>query len=167
MKHHSAHLHGDEPITSKTQDLLGRAAFAARIARDVLNAPVRRGFVISVTGDWGSGKTSVLRLVEENIGQDAVGLWFSPWMFSSAEELVCGLFPAPPSQSGLSENRGVPSSSAVARRAAVSITPGSDLVRAQLPTRTARQKPLQARFFTRPRGPLKPSETPFPPESIT
>lgn len=92
MSDPAGRLHGDEPITSRAQDLLGREGFAARVARDVVNAPARRGFVISVMGEWGSGKTSVLKLIEESIGQDAVSLWFNPWMFSSAEELVSRFF---------------------------------------------------------------------------
>src|SRR4051794_2582887 len=85
-------LHGDEPTELRSEDLLGRTAFADRIADEVLNAPAARGFVISVTGKWGSGKTSVLKFVEEAIRDDAVTLWFNPWLFSSSQELVSRFF---------------------------------------------------------------------------
>lgn len=43
-------------------------------------------------GEWGTGKTSVLKLIEEAIGESAVSLRFNPWLFSSAEELVSRFF---------------------------------------------------------------------------
>ena len=85
-------LHGDEPINSRASDLLGRTRFVERMAHDVLHAPAARGFIVSVMGEWGTGKTSVLRLVEETIGDRAVSLWFNPWLFSSTEELISRFF---------------------------------------------------------------------------
>jgi hypothetical protein len=85
-------LHADRPIAGRAEDLLDRTHFASMIAREVLKAPVERGFVVSVMGEWGSGKSSVLNLVEEEIASSATVLWFNPWLFSSSEELVARFF---------------------------------------------------------------------------
>jgi predicted KAP-like P-loop ATPase len=92
MASDGAVLHADEPIESRSEDLLGRVTFADRISDEVLRSPAARGFVIAVTGEWGSGKTSVLKLVAESVAEKAVTLWFNPWLFSTSEELVSRFF---------------------------------------------------------------------------
>ena len=98
-------LHADEPISSRRADLLGRRVFADRIADEVLRSPPGRGFVVAITGEWGSGKTSVLRLVDESIGSRALGLWFNPWLFSRSEELVTRFFAEIAAQMAGSQDR--------------------------------------------------------------
>ena len=49
-----------------------------------------QGFVMGVTGPWGSGKTSVLNLMAATLEQEKIAyvVRFDPWLFSSSEELV-------------------------------------------------------------------------------
>lgn len=61
-------LDPDRPILANEQDLLGRRPLVARLADWVRDAPLDEGFVIGLTGPWGSGKTSVLNLLEESLG---------------------------------------------------------------------------------------------------
>lgn len=85
MQVHSA----DAPIGDAAEDLLGRAQFASALANDIGRAPTESGFVIGLTGPWGSGKTSVLRLIERELGNDATAVVsFNPWLFSGTEQLV-------------------------------------------------------------------------------
>lgn len=49
------------------------------------------GFVIGLTGPWGTGKTSVLALLEAEL-EDAAVVWFEPWLFTGANELVDRFF---------------------------------------------------------------------------
>jgi predicted KAP-like P-loop ATPase len=57
-------LYSDSPILKPSQDVLGRGGFALELARAIDNLTVARdGFVISILGEWGSGKTSVIELV--------------------------------------------------------------------------------------------------------
>lgn len=56
--------YSDQPISRPNEDLFGRAPFALTLARAIDQLRVARdGFVIAICGEWGSGKTSVLRLV--------------------------------------------------------------------------------------------------------
>src|SRR5687768_17392863 len=85
---------GDNPIRSKTEDSLGRDRVARSIARAVREADASEGYVIGILGPWGSGKTSLLNLVKEELAA-APALTiveFNPWMFSGAEQLVEAFF---------------------------------------------------------------------------
>lgn len=87
-------LSSDEPIRFAEQDLLGRAPFAAALARTIERAPRGAGFVIAVTGSWGDGKTSVLNMAIEQLQQrrSAELVRFNPWLFSGAEDLLARFF---------------------------------------------------------------------------
>lgn len=74
------------------EDLLERGALVEQLAQWTLNAPMADGFVIGVTGPWGSGKTTVLRLLETRIGDEVTVIWFEPWLFSNADDLVIRFF---------------------------------------------------------------------------
>lgn len=82
----------DAPILALNEDQLGREQFARALAAEVLTAPAVRGYVMGLTGPWGSGKTSVLNMVEDAIGDDAIIVHFNPWMFSGTETLVSSFF---------------------------------------------------------------------------
>ena len=58
-------------IEHREDDRLGKRAFAESIANQIQKFPADHGFTIAVTGEWGSGKTSVLNMVAEAIvGED-------------------------------------------------------------------------------------------------
>ena len=80
----------DNPITDPTEDALDRRDAANSFARNVLRLDASKGAVVAVFGPWGSGKTSFLTLVEQEIkGQDSAHLIkFNPRMFSNTEQLV-------------------------------------------------------------------------------
>jgi hypothetical protein len=83
-------IRGDEAISGRDEDLLGRRRFADDLTHQILDAPLGPGVVFGIVGDWGSGKTSVLNMVRETVGEDgqSVILTFDPWMFSGSDELV-------------------------------------------------------------------------------
>jgi predicted KAP-like P-loop ATPase len=88
-------LHGDRPVEGRTQDKLDRARFAEALARQLVDAPVEAGFVVGLLGSWGSGKTSILNMVEEALTDEhknTVVLHFNPWLFSDTEQLVARFF---------------------------------------------------------------------------
>lgn len=37
---------------------------------------------ISIQGDWGSGKTSMMNMVRESLGDDLISVWFNTWQYS-------------------------------------------------------------------------------------
>ena len=50
---------------------------------------------IGVYGEWGSGKTSVLKCIEKEIKKEPSKintLWFNPWMYKDEEQIVLSLF---------------------------------------------------------------------------
>lgn len=83
---------GDWPIETVAADRMGRAAFARALADEILSAPTAGGFVIGLCGPWGSGKTSILRMVEEEIGKRALVMRFNPWFFTGTEALITTYF---------------------------------------------------------------------------
>jgi energy-coupling factor transporter ATP-binding protein EcfA2 len=84
----------DHAITSRAGDRLGRAPLADAIAAQLASADPESGVVFGVVGPWGSGKTSLLRMVKEALEEDHGGflvLWFNPWLFTGTEHLM-GVF---------------------------------------------------------------------------
>jgi hypothetical protein len=87
-------LSSDAPIERGEDDRFGRGRIAERIAAEARRAPAESGFVIGLSGPWGSGKTSIANLVVELLEEDnqTVVVRFNPWMFSGAEDLVTRFF---------------------------------------------------------------------------
>lgn len=88
------HFVSDEPITGAAQDRFNRAPFAARIADTIARRPDSASLVVGVFGPWGDGKTSVLKMMEEELQRhdNVVVLRFNPWHFQSEEQLIRGFF---------------------------------------------------------------------------
>jgi predicted KAP-like P-loop ATPase len=85
----------DAPINRKTDDKLGRAKFASALAKAVLDFESDDSFVVGIHGKWGTGKSSVLNLLEEELTAKAAQkslvvdvLRFNPWNFSDQNQLV-------------------------------------------------------------------------------
>jgi len=87
-------LHTDEPIRGDetSPDLLRREPFAKSAAQAVLDLPLESGFVLSIEGPWGYGKTSVLNLIERQLlaraGPKPILCTFNPWMIGDADSLA-------------------------------------------------------------------------------
>lgn len=83
----------DRPI-GKAGDRFRRARFAEMLARQITRLSRGESFALGLSGPWGSGKTSVLRMVEEELSErsDAVVLQFNPWLFSGTEDLIGHFF---------------------------------------------------------------------------
>ncbi len=80
----------DEPIRLSRDDLLGRDHLAKLMADEVLAMDDSEGAVVGVAGPWGSGKTSLINLVENHLNEErrVRTVWFNPWLFSGTGELV-------------------------------------------------------------------------------
>lgn len=85
----------DRPCTDPSQDRFGYVPTARVIARTLRHAPAPTGLVLHIDGSWGSGKSSMLGLVEHALksgtaqGQQVVQLLrFNPWWFSDHEHLA-------------------------------------------------------------------------------
>ncbi len=79
---------GNDPITASAQDRFGRQPFAARIAATILKRRDPASLVIGLYGAWGTGKSSVLNLLEDELrhyrhvgtGDEVVVVRFNPWL---------------------------------------------------------------------------------------
>jgi hypothetical protein len=82
-------LVGDQPLDELSQDRLGRKGFVGLLIEEVRCAP-KSGFVIGVTGAWGSGKTSVINMAVNSLDHEPGYrvLRFNPWLFSGTPQLV-------------------------------------------------------------------------------
>lgn len=84
----------DEPISGADQDRFNRAPFASRIADTIARRPDPSSLVVGVFGPWGDGKTSVLKMMEEELQRNdhVIVLHFNPWHFQSEDLLIRGFF---------------------------------------------------------------------------
>jgi hypothetical protein len=84
-------LYNDEPATV---DQLDRKQYADELAR--LAREAQPPLVIGVFGEWGSGKTSLLRQVREQLKSDQTSAvaWFDPWKHQFDENPVLPLLHA-------------------------------------------------------------------------
>lgn len=85
----------DTPIKKQEDDLLHRSNFAKRLGKSLLETNTKDGYCVGLFGPWGSGKSSVVNMVLqeiENISKDdeekPIVMYFNPWNFSSSEQLL-------------------------------------------------------------------------------
>jgi len=74
------------------QDLLGYTAHA-RLLKDVVTNEKNLPITIGLYGDWGSGKSSILKILEEQLNNedDAVVIYFDGWSFESFDDAKMAL----------------------------------------------------------------------------
>ena len=89
----------DSPIKNQNQDLLHRSAFAKKLGKSLIDAETKDGYCVGLFGPWGSGKSSVVNMVIEeikNLTEDnenkPIVMYFNPWNFSTSEQLIQQFF---------------------------------------------------------------------------
>ena len=82
----------DKPISKISQDLLGRAPFSFQLAKAINNYNENSGLVIGIYGGWGTGKTSIINMIENEIinfeDDKTIFIRFSPWNYSDKDNLI-------------------------------------------------------------------------------
>ena len=79
----------DNPIEKIEDDTLGRSSIVKSFVEQVLNLDAKHGATVGIFGPWGSGKTSFINFVTEELKEKGFPvLEFNPWMFSGTEQLV-------------------------------------------------------------------------------
>lgn len=92
-EHIQEEIISDVPISSKSDDLFDRASWATQLANVISNINTPNAFTVGITGSWGSGKTSMLNMVVEELqDREYTTVRFSPWLFSSEEKILRDLF---------------------------------------------------------------------------
>lgn len=83
-------LLSDRPVTTRaTGDLLDRSREAERLAALLHDSRESAPYVFAVYADWGMGKTSLLRLTGERLGEtgDIEVVWFNAWLATDGRAL--------------------------------------------------------------------------------
>lgn len=100
MARRGLNIINDEPITNPSKDLYHHDSLAYEIARCISAADASNSsFTICINGIWGSGKTSLINLIENCIDKESDNnlsaptfVRFNPWHFESQEQLLTGFF---------------------------------------------------------------------------
>ena len=90
-------LNSDQPIKSSLEDSLGRNRFANSLSKAILSHTDKSSLVIGLYGNWGSGKTSLLNLIRENIEKSnyknkPIIVRYNPWNFADQDQLISQFF---------------------------------------------------------------------------
>jgi predicted KAP-like P-loop ATPase len=83
----------ERPINTPKQDKLERGGFISRLCHAVIdrNTSTATGAILGITGPWGSGKSSILNLLDHSIRAnypDAIIVRFDPWLISGRNDLI-------------------------------------------------------------------------------
>ena len=83
----------DDPITNFQEDKLGFSKFIESFKNSIYNTETP--FVYGVLGDWGVGKTSILRLLQNKLKDDIsngigsfVPIWFNAWQYENETNII-------------------------------------------------------------------------------
>jgi energy-coupling factor transporter ATP-binding protein EcfA2 len=88
----------DNPIHSLEEDEMDREKFVRRLCSELINPNTKQatGLKIGITGEWGSGKSSILNMLEkvvkETYPDGALIIRFDPWLVSGRDDLIVQFF---------------------------------------------------------------------------
>lgn len=89
----------DKPIENIKNDKLNRKDFSQQLANAILSYKSKDNFTIGLCGKWGTGKTSIINMVIEEITEQTAGstdkpliVKFNPWNYSDKTQLVRQFF---------------------------------------------------------------------------
>lgn len=84
--------HRDIPKKTKEDgDDLKFAPFASRVAQGILNYAQNETFIVSLEGEWGSGKTTLINFIKEDLKnkrEKVEILDFNPWLITGIEQII-------------------------------------------------------------------------------
>ncbi len=78
----------DNPIAQPADDYLDRYRYAHALASIITEAPKASSFRLGIYGEWGEGKTSVMRLIEQCVkARSFKTTWIYPWAAATSADL--------------------------------------------------------------------------------
>jgi hypothetical protein len=83
----------DSPIVNATDDQLSYALYASQLALKLNQSSFKKSFAVGITGEWGTGKTSFINLVKENLDQSKfIVIDFNAWDSHSPKAIIRDFF---------------------------------------------------------------------------
>ena len=77
------------------KDLFGRRPFAEKVAEIILERPLGEPLVVSLVGEWGSGKSTAMGYVHDRLATSVCKIAeFNPWRYSGEDMMLYELFAA-------------------------------------------------------------------------
>ena len=80
------------PLATIEEDKLGFNETSKSIANFINNFPNNQPYSIAVYGDWGSGKSTMLNFVEQELDDKNIIIRFNPWEILNDENLIPTIF---------------------------------------------------------------------------
>ncbi len=75
-----------------TEDGFGYDKYANTIIKMITDDDFPSPFTFGIFGEWGSGKTSLMRMIEDRLRKDSyemfIPVWFNPWRYEKEEHLI-------------------------------------------------------------------------------
>jgi predicted KAP-like P-loop ATPase len=90
-------IKGDRALGTGDEDRLGFRDVAKRIAVSLVDRATEDGLVVGLEGPWGSGKSSLLFLIDDELEKlpeniKPTTIKFRPWLIGNRDALIAGLF---------------------------------------------------------------------------
>ncbi len=90
-------IKGDRALASGDEDKLGFRDVAKRIATSLVDRATEDGLVVGIEGAWGSGKSSLMFLIGEELkrlpmSKEPTVIDFRPWLVGNRDALITSLF---------------------------------------------------------------------------
>ena len=86
-------LWSDVEIKTSAEDRLHREPFSQRAAELINSIPLgAESTVFGIIGAWGSGKSSILNFIKENLSDDIQAVRFSPWAVTDESGLLAEFY---------------------------------------------------------------------------
>ena len=70
----------DKPLSGRSEDIFAVGKYINGLSSFILECDTP--MTVAVQGDWGSGKTSFMMLIQEALGEKVLSVWFNTWQFS-------------------------------------------------------------------------------------
>ena len=70
----------DAPVNNASDDLLGISYYTQALADFIMSCSTP--LTISIQGEWGSGKTSIMKMVDSSLDDTMMPIWFNTWQYS-------------------------------------------------------------------------------------
>lgn len=98
-------IQSEKPIKNKEEDKLKRTRFAFNVAKKINNYKYSESITIGLMGSWGSGKSSVINMIEDEIDESKlIVVKFNPWYFSGRKQLISDFFGVLSNSIGINNN---------------------------------------------------------------